>query len=278
VGIAIAMITTETVEEMISQPGCPNLYWALTNLPSPFMPLDKGIEGERLAMLAAFRPLDPSAPMTAQELKPFVAQLDQVLQLADEQTIAKSGGVRKWLDARANDAGKLAAARQRLLEYGFDQKLLSRFPADQVILLDEKREYEVRRDDIMKYVHLPAWQFDPLVSKKQKAGDQALFAELVPAFATVCRAQARLDQRLALVRHVEALRMYAAEHRGALPPALAYISVPLPVDPFSGKPFRYEVRDDTAHLRGCPPRGEEKTAVFNLHYEVTLGRSASVSE
>jgi hypothetical protein len=46
--------------------------------------------------------------------------------------------------------------------------------------------------------------------------------------------------------------------------------VPLPVDPFTGKPFRYEVTGNTAHLRGTPPSGEEKVPAYNIHYAVTL--------
>jgi hypothetical protein len=46
--------------------------------------------------------------------------------------------------------------------------------------------------------------------------------------------------------------------------------VPLPDDPLTGKPFRYEVIGNTAQLRGQPPAGEEKNAEFNVHYEVTL--------
>ncbi|MFI5456478.1 MAG: hypothetical protein ACHRXM_13595 [Isosphaerales bacterium] len=48
------------------------------------------------------------------------------------------------------------------------------------------------------------------------------------------------------------------------------MTVPLPEDPFTGKPFRYEVNGNTAHVRGSPPAGEEKSAHFNIHYEVTL--------
>ena len=47
VGIAIASIAIAPLEEMLNQPGCPNLYWALTNLPSPLISLRTGIEGER---------------------------------------------------------------------------------------------------------------------------------------------------------------------------------------------------------------------------------------
>ena len=88
--------------------------------------------------------------------------------------------------------------------------------------------------------------------------------------ATSASAQGRLDQRIALLRHVEALRLYAAEHEGTLPAKLSDIAVPLPDDPVTGKPFRYEATGNTAHLRGSPPTGLENVPVFNIHYEVTL--------
>jgi len=97
-----------------------------------------------------------------------------------------------------------------------------------------------------------------------------LFSFFVPALHKVRSAQGRLEQRIALLRHVEAIRMYAADHGGKLPEKLADAGVPLPPDPFTGQPFRYEVKDGTAHLRGTPPKGYEKIAPFNLHYEITI--------
>ena len=41
----------------------------------------------------------------------------------------------------------MSAARQRLVEFGLPEEYVRRFSADQVILLDEKREYDVRIDD-----------------------------------------------------------------------------------------------------------------------------------
>jgi hypothetical protein len=91
-----------------------------------------------------------------------------------------------------------------------------------------------------------------------------------PSVFRVHRKRWLLDQRIALLRHVEALRLHAAEHDGTLPRSLSEVSVPLPDDPLTGKPFRYELAGDTAHLRGQPPAGEEANADFNVHYEVTL--------
>ena len=79
-----------------------------------------------------------------------------------------------------------------------------------------------------------------------------------------------MDQLIGLLRHVEALRLYAALHDGTLPAKLSDVRVPLPVDPFTGKPFRYLVIGNTAHLRGTAPAGREKDPGFNIHYEVTI--------
>ena len=66
--------------------------------------------------------------------------------------------------------------------------------------------------------------------------------------------------------------MFAAARiaRASFPEKLADIDVPLPLDPFTGKAFRYELKDGVAHLRGSPPKGDENIAVYNLHYEITI--------
>ena len=144
------------------------------------------------------------------------------------------------------------------------------FPADQVMLLDAKRELEVRFDNAMRTINLPVWQAETVGNRSEETREPALFDEFVPAVGQVVPTRARLDQRIAMLRHVEALRLYAAEHHGALPAKLSDLTVPLPVDPFTGKPFRYEVAGDTAHFRGNPPSVEQKNPSFNVHYEVTL--------
>src|SRR5262249_35536224 len=58
VGIAIATVAIGPLDEMLEQPGCPNLYWALTSLPHPLISMEKGMEGERVFILAELRDLD----------------------------------------------------------------------------------------------------------------------------------------------------------------------------------------------------------------------------
>jgi hypothetical protein len=273
VGFGIARTALGPLEEMLEQPGCPNLYWALTNLPSPLVSLHAGMAGERDIFLGFFRDLDETAPMSADQLKDFIALMARLL--AAGKPIKPGEGVRAWLDARTGDKERLGAARRRLVASGLPEERLLRFPPDQVILLDEKRAYEVGRDDILKLMNVPMWQALALAlaARSDPSREPSLFAKpLLEGLESMHLGQARLDQRIALLRHVEALRLHAAAHHGKLPAALADITVPLPDDPFTGKPFRYDVdvKGVTAHLRGSPPPGEEKEAWFNVHYEVTV--------
>jgi hypothetical protein len=269
-GLVIANLAIGPLEEMLEQPGCPNLYWALTVLPNPLVSLDTARQGERVAIIQwLFRDLDDSAPMSADRLKRFIAFMDKVLETEFPNKLGE--GLQAWLDARTKDNGMVDAARHRLVEVGLSEAGVRLLPADQVILLDEKRELEVRFDDLMKTINLPIWQAVALASQTKLTKEPALFANaLVPEVSNMLRVKGRLDQRLALLRHVEALRLYAAEHNGSLPAKLSEISVPLPDDPFTGKPFYFELTGNTAHLRGTPPPGMEKDPVYNVHYEVTL--------
>jgi hypothetical protein len=269
VGIAITSITIRNLEVMLEQPGCPNLYWALTNLPCPLISLDKGMEGERVMMAWVFRDLSDSAPLSKDQLEKFMADADKLLEAADKKP--DKPGVRAWLDTHVNDAALVNAARHRLGEYGLPEERLLGFSAEQVILLDEKRELEVRFDDDAKTISFPCWQVEKLAGQNKLNKPPALFADLlVPITLNARRAQGRVDQRIALLRHIEALRLQAAEQNGALPPKLSDVTVPLPVDPFTGKAFRYELAGNTVHLRGTPPPGQENVPVFNVHYEIVM--------
>jgi hypothetical protein len=265
VGIAIAMVAIAPLEEMLEQRGCPNLYWALTNLPAPFVSLEKGAAGERVLMLGEFSAIDDKNPMTTAQIKKVITYLDRL-----REVTGKDKKTAEWLTERAKDTQYMDAAKRRLIDSGIPEDRLALFSNFQVILLNEKLEFEIQRDEGMKYLNLPTWEALPRLDATRRPKDEALLGTFLVAFQKVRRAQGRLEQRIALLRHVEALRMYAAAHAGKLPPKLTDIEVPLAVDPFTGKPFRYEVIDGVAHLRGNPPKGDEQNPAYNLHYEIII--------
>jgi hypothetical protein len=229
--------------------------------------LDKGFQGERMFILAELRELDDTAPMTPEQIQKLVAHIDKIRDFEEGRPRKTT---RAWVIERARDEKYLAAARRRLVEHGLPEERVGRFPAEQVVLLDEVREYQVRRDEEMKLANLPTREFAKRATRTRPKGEPGLFDFFLPAIYKVRLAQGRLEQRVALLRHVEALRMYAAGHDGKLPETLADIDVPLPDDPFTGRPFRYTLDGSTAHLRGTPPPGEEKNPAYNIHYEIVV--------
>jgi hypothetical protein len=270
VAIAIAQVAIGPFEEMLAQPGCPNLYWALTNLPTPFITLDRGMEGERLLIHAEIHEragLKDDVVMAPEQIRKVVKYIDY---LRDFEPDRNNKTTHVYVTLKAKDPKYVSAARERLVEYGLKAEMVAKFPPEQVILLDEKREYEVHRDEEAKLMNLPTWEYVARARRELPKKDVALFDLLLAAFYKVRLAQGRLEQRIAMLRHVEAIRMYAAENGGKLPQKLADITVPLPLDPFTGKPFRYDVQGAVAHLRGTPPPGDEKNPAYNVHYEITI--------
>ncbi|HEV3146048.1 MAG TPA: hypothetical protein VGZ47_19330 [Gemmataceae bacterium] len=273
-GISIVHLALDTFEEMLQQTGCPNLYWALTDLPSPLVELRKGLQGHATLVANEFKPLRSDVVMTDAELENIVSRMSGINGLAREQAGLPPKNWRAGLEARLKDKERVREAHIHFLDDRGDRDLYqvvilnAKIPALQIILLDEKRCYNAQLGERMKLVSLALWQSD--ACSAPKAQDDGLFADLLPNVLALRRAQARLEQRLALLRSIEALRLSAADHAGKLPEELAALPVPLPNDPITGKPFVYELKDSVAHLRGSPPRGEEKNPEFNLRYEVTI--------
>src|SRR5260370_11194179 len=85
VGLWVAHLTLNTLEEMLQQPGCPNLYWALTDLPCPLVDVRKSVQAERMRVAADLRALRDDAPMTETELEKFVSHFSSLMSFAREQ-------------------------------------------------------------------------------------------------------------------------------------------------------------------------------------------------
>jgi hypothetical protein len=279
VAVAVARRGLEELEEMIQQPDCPNFYWSLTDLPSPFIDIRRGLQGERTLTAAEFATFDTTAPMGAAQLKQALKRLDTIFEYR-----AIGGGkpadgtppppeakpAHELVEAWAADREHVAAARKRLVASGLAEDVVEKLPELQIVLLDERREYETRQDDVMKLRGVPFWKAETILLALPGSGeDQWLFDRLGTGI-NLMRVAVQLEQRIALLRHVEALRLYAAEH-GKLPGRLADVTVPLPGDPVTGQAFAYEVDGAKATLRtrlAYRPNQPE----HGLQYEVTLRR------
>lgn len=295
IGLSVAHLALDVLEEMVQQPGCPNLYWALTDMPPPLVDLRKGFQGDRVLVATELRPIRDDAVLTEEELEKVVSRLSGVMGFARVRAGQAPRSLRVGLTARAKDAENVRSIREHLWEArrtalvsrtrglesprGFlnslfemssAKDLIQKLPRLQLILLDEKRQFEVQSDERMKVLALSPWQIDRLGGEDLERGCNGCLADLMPQVIKAKREQGRLEQRIALLRHVEALRLYAAGHDGKLPEKLSDIAVPLPNDPFTGKPFVYKRERATAQLFGSPARIEEKNSISRVRYEVSL--------
>ena len=97
------------------------------------------------------------------------------------------------LDRRAGECPGEAGGGQS----AFDQKRRVRiavrsFPPRQIVLLDDKRECEVRFDDVTKILAFPAWQVEALAAAAKPSKEPAIFADaIVPGQDRVRRIQGR---------------------------------------------------------------------------------------
>jgi hypothetical protein len=285
IGLAITAVTTHELEVLLLvQEKAPNLYWALTDLPRPFIDLRKGLEGERLFLYGTFPGLlealnDPDAPsMKPEQIKPGLQTLAEALDLGKDYPTRAAIS----LLVRA----KHKAAQGALVAAGYPRERVEKMPHMQVALMHALQQYDRYFDETLK------WQTFPYVEAKQgMQRAERLLREarakmlspasdvpalplayfFLPSVQKVFGAQARIDRRLAALRCVEAIRLYTAAHGGKLPPTLAAVKeVPVPNDPYLGKPFAYRLADGVATLEGPPPAGEKANVGNALKYELTV--------
>lgn len=275
VGTAISAVMFSQVEEWVRTSGSPNLYWALTNLPRPFIDLRKPFQGERLFLdnlLPGFR--DAIRNPAQADLSPVNLEslFRNILQLSDEPGTPALSIF--WT------MKKYPAAKRFLRAIGWPEHKVESLPALQIVLLADVAEYDRYYDSFVKWSGLPFAEarsgFDRAEhALKKHVGDggspgMSLSGLLLPAVVKVFEASNRIDRRIAALRTVEAIRLYAAEH-GRLPAQLSEITaVPIPADPRTGEPFRYNSDGATATLIAPPPERERASVSNSLQYNITL--------
>jgi len=286
VGVAIATIAINTVEEFVAQPGAPNLFWATTDLPQPFFDLRYSSSGERMFISHDFEKLTgATGALTDQELERTIKDIDTMMQVLAPMVANKGDGKapkakpapREFYTSWAKDPKRVAAARDRLLGSGFKSDIVRSMPPLQAILTDDIRRYEVLRDESFKTTSLPLWQIKQYEADSKPAkltpddgllADGVIGREFAASIDKVKNAQTRLDQRICYLRIIEAIRLYANEHEGKLPEKLADVKLPLPIDPFTGVAFEYAVQDGIATLHGANPQKDNDK--LNRYYELTI--------
>jgi len=276
VGIAITSLMLKEVEPMLQRPDFPNLYWALTALPVPLIDIRKAMEYEQGTLFTEFPGLrnlgqEVLTPEQASRLIDNFWSKSMSLTGTGEIPFPKVTAV-AWVMLHYTDAKAFLAGK------GMAKDRIDAMPAAQAVMLYQLDTYLEVRDRLFKWFSVPYPVAQPHLNQAgqeihrmtQGQGLKAnLFVNLLPALSRVAFVQARLDRQVALLRAIEAIRMYAADHGSQLPQTLeAITAVPVPLDPITGQAFLYQVRDGkTARLEAPKTEAEPKRRPV---YELTI--------
>jgi hypothetical protein len=282
VGMAVGNVMCKQLEEFVQRPEAPNLYWALALLPRPFGDMRVALREERFMLERMFPLLKhlEDGPMSNAQVQAEMLRLRARL---DDFGLRRPSRAQQLAQA-ALISNAAPESKRALVAQGFNEKLLDAMPAVQVVALKAYRQYRDAYDEALKWTYVPGGfrhpGFREAAKKVEAAGrwlDQLFFHGLLRAldsigvaFDKIRGSIDRLDRRLAALRCVEAMRLYAAA-RGRLPAALADVTeVPAPSDPVSSKPFEYKVSGNFATLTAPLPAGPKPPPGQLLSYEISL--------
>ncbi len=259
VGAAVGNATDDQLETFVQRPGAPNLYWALTELPAPWIDMRTAIETENMMLDYQFPELKQfkKGPMSREE----ASRLNDSL-LANwarfNSALGKLGG-----DVRVQFAAEAmrdySDSKRTLVEAGWKKSDVDAMPVAQALWLASYRRIEVLRDEVAKWVETPPTERRAGMERierrlsQNRTGNPFELTDLMYAGGAAFEAATRMERRFALLRVVEALRLYAHTHQANLPDRLELIGdVPIPNDPTTGKPFIYRLDGATAVLETAP--------------------------
>jgi hypothetical protein len=264
-GISLAGAVTSEALEVVQMPGAPNLYWPLTALPERCVDLRPVFDFDALVFDAIFQEYArfKAGGATAEQWR---ALLDKIADsppwwhVTGPQTADTSPAARKQsLDALLP---KVVPIARRLLQAdGIAEKTLGQMPPPELVVRAALETYQRRRDEMAKWCSVPFWQARRAVEAEETeterlAQEAGVPWEAVPEAGNILLQVALKDRKLAALRCLEAIRLYAASHDGKLPERLEDITdVPIPHNPFTGKPFRY--------------RSEERYVILDLDSVLT---------
>jgi hypothetical protein len=288
---AITSQLVGTLEELIQMPGAPNLYWALAELPRPCIDLTGAMEGEKYTLEKEFpqlRTLD-SGPWSLEQARAFSDDLQKKMAMLTGDWAKPSSpssrpamqDLGEHLIFTAMVARTYPEAKRTLIAQGRPSALVEAMPSIQVVALYSYELYEEARDDIFKWSGLPFWQGHRglrQANQHPRSGWAKLksgipFASILPAVEALFVTPVRVQRQLDVVQYVEAIRLYAADHDGKLPPDLAAITeAPVPVDPATNRFFEYKVDGDTATLNAAAPPGWEGIRIYRIRYKLNLAK------
>lgn len=267
------------LEELLAFPDCPNLYWALTALPRPFVDIRPSVEFQQRTLEMSVDDLDDLERL----------HTDDAWQQPWAEVMRLCSGVPDTCSAPASSldlAPPLSAEEKQLRERVVQRArrdLPSWMAADRVAAMSDAEaglRWIVHRNREQSQQIAAMMSLEPpsavaalrglqneLASFSSELGSSLIVVKYPLNVYVSCHG---VQRRIDALRAVEAIRHYAATHQGKLPESLDQIvDTPVPSDLLTGQPFHYEAAGDAAIL-SAPGIQIDGKAVGAIRYRLSI--------
>jgi hypothetical protein len=269
VGAGVAELGLKTLEDIQRSPGCPNLYWALADLPHPMFNAATAMQWERSAVRFSIPALRgrADAELSSEDWQSVPREFPRLMQYMSSRGTAMSTD---------NAVGRLVVAvamfpraKAYLVEQqGFAADRVEAMPAGEVLGRWMIGSYERWSDEQTKWARVPVWQAaegsaraERALAEAKQAGSDDPVLGMIPSLRRAQVSLAAVDRHAALLQLVEAIRDYAAKHEGRVPKSLADVTnLPPPIDPMTNQPFEYTATSDSSAQVLAPTLAGESAA------------------
>ena len=264
VGLAIANSAFDNLELAIQSGKCGNMYWSLAALPPTLQDLGPMLRWELWATAARLN--EPLPPIGDKEW----------IQIARKfvELVAESSAERYTPDEGAKLQDKMQElAKEQLSEaLGFTDAEIKQMSSEELIMRWVYMQYCRLRTQVESLAFQSPTQVIVAKSKieaentallKSTGAKSSPYPFVLPQGILACR---NFNRRVKFLQTIESLRDYAGKHDGSFPASLADLDLPAPNDPFTEKPFEYELKGSTAQIRQAAIEGYKSTL---YDYELT---------
>lgn len=287
IGIAITGIANAGVADLIAAPDSPNLYWALSEIPTIPVPIGPAARNELAFAHKIFGDLN---------------ELERSVRTPDEWNAYWKSSVAKIYSAigsvrdensrfvavaavpLATGLSGYSHAKRRLVDWGRPPDEVEAMAVGQVLTLYSARVSQTGADKYWQAFLAPysATKFRDGSAAEEYAAASGMLSGgedrevlpvvslLSPATQSARSAEMRVTRELAALRVIEALRMHAARNDSRWPDTLDDVTcVPVPLNPATDKPFVYHRDGKTAVLELPDSDGAPGNS---RRYEITIAK------
>ncbi len=264
----------EKLYYLISLPDTPNLYWALSDLPRPFMSCKNVVENQCMRWRRLYTSLYKAdrSEILISEIKELLTH--EAFPFNTMKSRKAPGHV------KAVFAIKLYPdAKMYLIKKGWNRETVNSMDRLRVIALFLTSKRRLLTHRILTLLSLPRHKWGNRYTRLANDitglrvdlyafsnWERFFLEDIYAVFESLVNKEGVIDRQVAALRCIEAIRLYRGTHKGGMPASLEELSVPVPVDPLSGTGFQYTKEAKRSTLSApSVPSGRTEHPAFQKH-------------